>query len=152
MRFVTREHAKVDRIACAWLVRRFIDPEAELLYVPADQVASVAQRQDAQPFDVEGAQLGHHGANCSFDAFLDRFGLSDPPLAELARIVRGADTQDRILTPESAGLYAIASGFHSMWGKRFANDHALLEVETPLYDALYEFCRVKTAADVRQGS
>ena len=150
MRFVTREHAKVDRIACAWLVRRFVDPNAKLLCVPADQVASIAQREDAQPFDVEGASLGHHGAGCSFDAFLERFGLTDPALAELARIVRGADTDDRALTAESAGLYAIASGFHAMWGKRFADDHALLEVETPLYDALYEFCRTK--ADARPSS
>jgi hypothetical protein len=152
MKFITREHAKVDRIACAWLVRRFIDPDAEVLYVPAAQVESVAKREDAQPFDVEGATLGHHGPNCSFDAFLERFGLADPALAELARIVRGADTQDRMLTPESAGLYAIASGFHSMWGARFADDHALLDVETPLYDALYEFCREKVAGRARQGS
>lgn len=149
MRFVTREHAKVDRIACAWLVRRFIDREAAVLYVPADQVEKVAEREEALPFDIPGATLGHHGPLCSFDAFIERFGLNDPALDELARIVRGADTDDRTLTPESAGLYAIASGFHAQWGERFADDHALLEVETPLYDALYEFCRHKTAGQVR---
>jgi hypothetical protein len=149
MRFVTREHARVDRIACAWLIRRFIDPDAEVLYVPADQVEPVAKREDALPFDIEGATLGHHGPLCSFDAFLNRFGLTDPALAELARIVRGADTQDRTLTTESAGLYAIASGFHALWGARFPDDHALLEVEAPLYDALYEFCRSKTVGRAR---
>lgn len=149
MRFVTREHAKVDRIACAWLIKRFIDPAAEVLYVPADQVESVAKNEDALPFDIEGATLGHHGPLCSFDAFLDRFGLTDPALAELARIVRGADTEDRALTPESAGLYAIASGFHAQWGSRYADDHTLLDVETPLYDALYEFCQRKTVGQAR---
>jgi len=149
MRFVTREHAKVDRIACAWLVKRFIDPDAQLLYVPAPEVAAVAEREDALPFDVEGATLGHHGPRCSFDAFLDTFGLADPALLELAKIVRGADTDDRQLTPESAGLYAVASGFHSQWGTRFVDDHALLQVETPMYDALYEFCRAKTAGQTR---
>jgi hypothetical protein len=151
MKFVTREHAKVDRIACAWLIRRFIDPEAEVLYVPADQVETVAKREEALPFDIEGATLGHHGPLCSFDAFLERFGLTDAALGELAKIVRGADTEDRALTPESAGLYAIASGFHALWGTRWPDDHALLAVETPLYDGLYEYCRKKAAGQPRSG-
>lgn len=143
MKFVTRERAKVDRIACAWLIRRFIDKDASILYVPADRVAAVAQREDALPFDVPGATLGHHGPQCSFDAFLDQFGLHDGALDEMAKIVRGADTEDRALTPESAGLFAIASGFQALSPVRFADDHSLLAVEIPLYDALYEFCRIK---------
>jgi hypothetical protein len=105
----------------------------------------MAEREGAIPFDVPDVELGHHGAACSFDAFLARYGLlDDPALRELALIVRGADTDDRALTPESAGLYAIASGFHALSpSPRFPDDHALLEVESPLYDALYEYCKTK---------
>jgi hypothetical protein len=142
--FVTREHAKVDRIACAWLIKRFINPNAEILYVPRDAVLRVAESKGSLPFDIPGVELGHHGDLCSFDAFLKKYNLTDPALARLAQIVRGADTDNRTLTPESPGLYAIASGFHAQWGLRYANDHALFEVEFPLYDSLYEFC--KTAA------
>ena len=143
-KFVTREHAKVDRIACAWLIKRFIDPQAEILYVPRDQVMSVAKSAGALPFDVPDAELGHEGEFCSFDAFLKKYNLTDPALARVAQIVRGADTDNRTLTPESAGLYALASGFHAMWGSRYADDHALLAVEFPLYDALYEHCKSVT--------
>ena len=141
MKFVTRAHARVDRIACAWLIRRFVDPNAEILYVPADRVMSVAQEQGAMPFDVRGVELGHHGDRCSFDAFLTKFGLDDIALERLAEIVRGADTDQRALTAESAGLYALATGFQLLSTAHYPDDHALLEVETPLYDALYEFCR-----------
>ena len=144
-KFVTREHAKVDRIACAWLIKRFIDPNAEILYVPRDEVVPVAQRTGALPFDIPGVELGHHGDHCSFDAFLKKYNLTDRALARLAEIVRGADTDNRSLTPESPGLYAIASGFHSQWRSRFADDHALLDVEFPLYDSLYEFCKSFTS-------
>jgi len=140
-KFVTREHAKVDRIACAWLVKRFIDPHAEILYVPRDDVRHVADVEGALPFDIPGVELGHHGDRCSFDAFLKKYRLTDPALQRMADIVCGADTDNRSLTPESAGLYAVASGFHALWGSRYDNDHALLEVETPIYDALYEFCK-----------
>jgi hypothetical protein len=142
--FVTREHAKVDRIACAWLIKRFIDPTAEIRYVPRDQVAAVATSTGAVPFDIPNVELGHHNALCSFDAFLAKYNLTDPALARLATIVRGADTDDRELTPESHGLHAIASGFHALWGSRFPDDHALLAVEFPMYDALYEFCKSVT--------
>ena len=144
-KFVTREHAKVDRIACAWLIKRFIDPNAEILYVPRDEVVRVAESNGALPFDIPGVELGHHGALCSFDAFLKKYNLTDPALARLAEIVRGADTDNRTLTPESSGLYAIASGFHAQWRSRFADDHALLDVEFPLYDALYEFCKTSAS-------
>ena len=145
MKFVTRSHARVDRIACPWLIRRFIDSEAELLFVPADQVKAVAEREHAIPYDIPGVELGHHGAACSFDSFLEKFGLDDPALRLLAKIVRGADTDERNLTPESAGLYAIASGFHSLMPSRFADDHAVLAAESAVYDALYEYCKQQVA-------
>jgi hypothetical protein len=143
-KFVTREHAKVDRIACAWLIKRFIDPNAEVLYVPRDEVLRVAESKGALPFDIPDVELGHKGELCSFDAFLKKYGLTDPALARLAEIVRGADTDNRTLTPESPGLYALASGFHAQWRSKYSDDDALLDVEFPLYDALYEFCKNPT--------
>jgi len=141
MKFVTREHAKVDRIACPWLIRRFVDRYAEFLFVPASEVRRVAEREDAIPFDIEGAELGHEGPLCSFDAVIKKYELDDPALLLLAKIVRGADTSDRNLTGESPGLNAIASGFHALSPSIYKDDLALLDVETPLYDALYEYCR-----------
>jgi hypothetical protein len=146
MKFVTRAHARVDRIACPWLVRRFIDPAAEFLFVEPSRVMAVAQAEGAIPFDVPAVDLGHHGPQCSFDAFIERYGLRDAALLELARIVRGADTDNRNLTQESAGLYAIASGFHALSPEKYADDHSLLEAEFPLYDALYAYCRERVAA------
>jgi hypothetical protein len=139
--FITREHAKVDRIACAWLIKRFIDPTAQIRYVPRDQVEAIGASTGAIPFDVPNVELGHKGALCSFDAFLEKYKLTDPALARLALIVRAADTDDRDLARESHGLHAIASGFHALWGARFPDDLALLAVEFPMYDALYEFCK-----------
>jgi hypothetical protein len=141
MKFVTRAHARVDRIACAWLIRRFLDADAEILYVPAADVMTIAAREDAIPFDVPGVELGHHGQRCSFDAFVDACQLDDPALRALAAPVRGADTDALDLTPESAGLLAIASGFHALSPARFGDDHALLAAESPVYDALYEYCK-----------
>lgn len=146
MKYVTREHAKVDRIACPWLIKRFIDPQAEFLFVAADQVAAVAQKENAIPFDVPGVELGHHGPLCTFDAILQKYGLDDPALLLLAQIVRGADTSDRNLTPESPGLYAIATGFQALAPSAFEDDHALIAAQSPLYDALYEFCGQQTGA------
>lgn len=145
MKYVTRAHAKVDRIACPWLIKRFIDKDAEFLFVEADKVTETAEREAAIPFDVPNVELGHHGERCSFDAIVQKYGLSDPALLRLAEIVRGADTSNRTLTAESAGLYALASGFHALSPSRFKDDHALLEVEFPVYDALYEFCRIEAA-------
>jgi hypothetical protein len=142
MNWVTRERPKVDRVACPWLIRRFVDPEARFLYVPADQVMAVAARESATPFDVPDVELGHHGARCSFDAILDRYGLDDPALRHLAMIVRGADTADKDLTPQSRGLEAIARGFGLVYG----DDHAQLEAELPVYDALYAWCGTQVAA------
>src|SRR5207302_5408033 len=114
MKWVTRAKARVDRIACPWLITRFIDPDPMFLFVPAREVMAVAEREDAIPYDVPGVELGHHGERCSFDAFLDKYQLDDPALRALAPIVRGADTDARQLTPESAGLYALATGFQAV--------------------------------------
>jgi hypothetical protein len=137
MKWVTRARPKVDRVACPWLIRRFVDPAAEFLYVPAAEVASVASRDGAIPFDVPGVELGHRGAECSFDAIIRKYALSDPALGELAQIVRGADTAAKDLTPESRGLEAVAEGFRLV----YRDDHELLERELPVYDALYAYCR-----------
>ena len=147
MKYVTRARAKVDRIACPWLIKRFIDPDAQFLFVEPDQVIETASREGAIPFDVPGVELGHHREQCSFDAIIDHYGVTDPALLELAKIVRGADTSNRSLTAESAGLYAVAAGFQALSPVRFADDHALLDVEFPLYDALYEFCRMRAQRD-----
>jgi hypothetical protein len=144
--FVTRERARVDRMACPWLIRRFIDPAARILFVPPEDVLRVAEAEGGLPFDVPGVDLGHHGDRCSFDAFLDRYSLSEPALRRLALIVRAADTDRLDLVPEGAGLFAIATGFQRMIPERFADDDAMLSAEMPMYDALYEFCRSQTGA------
>jgi hypothetical protein len=137
MKWVTREKARVDRIACPWLIKRFLDPDAEFRFVPADQTLRVAAEEGAIPFDVPGVELGHHGDRCSFDAFLDKYGIGDPALRALALIVRGADTDQRDLTRESPGLYAAASGFREIAKDDFDN----MARQFPLYDALYAYCR-----------
>jgi len=141
MKWITRERPKVDRIACPWLIKRFVDHEAEFLYAPANQVLAVAEREGATPYDVPDAELGHHGGECSFDAIIHKYDLAkdDPALARLALIVRGADTQQRDLTPESRGLLAVAQGF----SEAYADDHAQLAAELPVYDALYAWCRTQ---------
>ena len=141
MKWVTRERPKVDRIACPWLIKRFVDREAEFLYVPGDQVLAVAEREGATPFDVPSVELGHHGEECSFDAIVRAYGLTDPALARLALIVRGADTDAKDLTPESRGLEAIAEGFQLA----YQDDQAQLAAELPVYDALYAYCRRRVA-------
>jgi hypothetical protein len=142
MKWVTRARPKVDRVACPWLIRRFVDPQAEFFYVPADQVMLVARKEGATPFDVEGVELGHHGAECSFDAIIKKYHLTDPALQSLALIVRGADTAAKDLTPESRGLEAIAEGFRLV----YQDDHEQLEHELPVYDALYAYCRQRATA------
>jgi len=144
MKWVTRERPKVDRIACPWLIKRFVDPEAEFLYAPGGDVLAVADRESATPYDIPNAELGHHGEECSFDAIVHKYRLAenDPALEHLARIVRGADTDQRDLTPESRGLLAIAQGF----SEAYANDHEQLAAELPVYDALYAWCRLQAKA------
>lgn len=137
-KWVTRERPKVDRIACPWLVRRFIDPEAEFLYVPVERVFEVARDTGAIAYDLPGAEpFTHDGERCSFDAFLKEFALSDPALDKLALIVRGADTGQPDLTPQSGGLLAISRGLSA----NFTDDHAMLEQGMVVYDALYAWCR-----------
>jgi hypothetical protein len=139
MKWVTREHVKVDRVACPWLIKRFIDADAEFLFAPRDAVAAAAERESATTYDVQGVELGHHGAHCSFDAFIEKYALTDPALARMRVIVRGADTSSFDIAPESAGLYAMAVGFAAS-GR---SDHELLELEFPMYDALYAYCQTK---------
>jgi hypothetical protein len=142
MKWVTRERPMVDRVACPWLIKRFVDADAEFLYVPAGDVTAVAEREGAIPYDIPGAELGHHGAECSFDAIIDKYNLTDPALAQLALIVRGADTADRDLTPESRGLVAIAEGFRLA----YEDDQVQLDAELPVYDALYAYCKQRAGA------
>ena len=142
MKWITREKARVDRIACPWLITRFIDKEPTFLFVPARDVLAVAKQEEAIPYDVPGVELGHHGDDCSFDAFLDKYKLTDPALLELAPIVRGADTEARGLTPESAGLYAVATGFQAIARDDFDN----MKLQFPVYDALYDYCRARLMA------
>jgi hypothetical protein len=139
MKWVTREKARVDRIACPWLITRFIDKEPTFLFVPARDVLAVAKKEEAIPYDVPDVELGHHGDQCSFDAFVDKYKLTDPALRELALIVRGADTDARALTPESAGLYAVATGFQAIARDDFDN----MAKQFPVYDALYDYCRAR---------
>ena len=142
MKWVTRERPNVDRIACPWLIKRFVDKEAEFLYVSGDQVLASAEREGATPYDVPNVELGHHGAECSFDAVIKKYNLTDPALQKLALIVRGADTDARDLTPESRGLVAIATGFRLA----YQNDHEQLAAESPVYDALYAWCQQQAGA------
>jgi len=135
-RWVTRERPKIDRIACPWLIRRFIDPRAEFLYVPNAEVLKVAQAEDATPYDIPDVQFSHRGEACSFDAFLEDFDLSLPALARLAQIVRGADTNRLDLAPQAAGLLAISLGLSATQ----ADDHAMLQQGLVIYDALYAWC------------
>ena len=140
MKWVTRERPKVDRVACPWLIKRFVDPQAQFLYVAGDQVLAVAEREQAIPFDVPGVELGHHGDECSFDAIIRKYNLIDPALQPLALIVRGADTAAKDLTPESRGLEAVAEGFRLA----YQDDQEQLEHELLVYDALYAYCRQRS--------
>jgi hypothetical protein len=142
MKWVTRARPKVDRIACPWLIKRFVDPWAEFIYVPAEEVMSVVSALGAIPYDVPDVELGHHGAECSFDAIIKKYDLTDPALAELALIVRGADTSAKDLTPESRGLEAIAEGFRLT----HEDDLQQLASESAVYDALYAYCQSRVKA------
>src|SRR5512140_2172777 len=139
MKWVTRSHVHVDRVACPWLITRFIDSEAEFLFVPKNQVMDVAERVGAIPFDVADVELGHHEQQCSFDAFVAKYGLTDKALARLAKIVRAADTDAFADEPVAAGLEAIATGY----SVRFPDDHENLSRQFEVYDALYAWCRVE---------
>lgn len=146
MKWITRAHVKVDRVACPWLIAKFVDPQAEFFFVPPDRVIAEADRLDAIPFDVTGVELGHHGQECSFEAILKKYHLTgDPALVLLSKIVNGADTDNSLWRqPEGAGLEAIAEGFRHLG---FADDHAVNAAEWIVYDALYAYCQEM----VRQG-
>lgn len=146
MKWITRARVKVDRVACPWLIKHFVDAEAEFLFVPADEVMAEAQRLGAIPYDVPGVELGHHGLECSFEAILKKYDLTgDPALVLLGKIVNGADTDNTLWKqPEGPGLEAIAEGFRHLG---YADDHAINAAEWVVYDALYAYCREM----VRQG-
>jgi hypothetical protein len=144
MKWVTREHPKTDRIACPWLIRKFIDPDAEFLYVAADQVLDVAEREGAHSYDALGARYTHRDGLCSFEVLVEEYKIDDPAVQYLARIVHGADVaDDRDVTPESRGLLAVAEGFHLLIPD---DDDRQLQTELPVYDALYAWCQNQVAA------
>jgi hypothetical protein len=147
MKWITREKVKVDRVACPWLIRKFVDKDAEFHFVSADKVLEEAEHLGATPFDVKGVELGHHGKECSFEAILKKYDLAgDSALALLAKIVNGADTDNTLWhQPEGAGLEAIAEGFRHLG---FKNDHEINAAEWIVYDALYAYCQEM----VRQGN
>jgi hypothetical protein len=140
MKWITRERVKVDRVACPWLIKKFIDPHAEFLFVPAEEVTKVAQRENATPYDVKDVELGHDGKECSFDAIVKKYDLGrDPAMVLLAKIVNGADTNNSLWNqPEAAGLNAIAEGFRHLG---FKDDHEINGAEWIVYEALYAYCK-----------
>jgi len=144
VKWITREHPRVDRVACPWLIERFVDKQAEFIYVPSDQVVSEAQKRGATPFDIKDVELGHHGAECSFDAFVHKYGLDkDTAMVYMAKVIRGADTDDKTLAPESQGVEALLDGLRHL---HYPNDHKQREASRPLLDALYAYCQQKVQA------
>ena len=138
MRWVTREYVHVDRTACPWLLKRFIDPEAEFIFAPAERIPDIVKKRKAIPYDLPDIELGHHGDRCSFDAFIEKYKINDPAVLELAKIVRAADT-DKPDAPEAAGLDALMTGI-SMDAK---DDHEAIEKARTIYDAFYTFCKLR---------
>jgi hypothetical protein len=142
VKWVTREHPRTDRVACPWLIRTFIDPDAEIVYVPPDEVLDYAEREGAISFDAPGARYTHRGGNCTFETLVEEYKISDPAIALVARVVHGADvSEDRDATPQSRGLEAIADGF-ALLG---VDDQRQLELELPVYDALYAWAQRQVA-------
>jgi hypothetical protein len=144
MKWVTREHVKVDRVACPWLIKKFVDPRAQFLFVPEQTVPEVAKREGAIPFDVPGVELGHHQGKCSFEAIVAKYQIADPAIHLLAQIVHGADVStDLYARPEAPGLKAVAEGFRRLG---LADDHEILTKEFIVYDALYAYCQTQVAS------
>ena len=141
MKWVTRSHVHVDRVACPWLIQRFVDSEAEFLFVPAGRIEATVKEEGAIPFDAPGVELGHHGSKCSFDALVAKYGLKDPALLRLADIVRAADTGNFDKEPIALGLEAIAVGY----SLRYPDDLENLDAQFEVYDALYTWCRLDAA-------
>jgi hypothetical protein len=143
VKWVTREFVHVDRTACPWLIKRFIDPEAEFIFVPAEKIPEVAKKEKAIPYDAPGVELGHHGDKCSLDAIIEKYNVEDPAVLELAKIVRAADTDKMGTTPEAAGLEAIMTGL----GTVSRGDHETIAKASLVYDALYNNCKLKLIRD-----
>ncbi len=142
MKWITREHPRVDRVACPWLIERFVDRSAEFVYVPSATVMAEAARTGATPYDVKDVELGHHGPECSFDAFVHRYGLDrDPAMVYMAKVIRGADTADKTVTPESIGVEAILDGIRHV---HYPDDQRQREASRPVLDALYAYCQTRT--------
>lgn len=137
MKWITRERPKIDRIACPWLIRKFVDPKAEFLYVPKDEVLKTAAERDAIPYDVPGVELTHDGPNCSFDAIIKKYNIKDPGVLQLSEIVRAADTNTLERSPEAPGLLAITKGLSA----NFQDDQEMLKIGMIVYDALYAWCK-----------
>ncbi|MCL4302771.1 MAG: chromate resistance protein [Anaerolineae bacterium] len=150
MKWITREKVKVDRVACPWLIKKFVDPQAEFLFVPAGEVLAVAEREGAIPYDVAGVELGHHGQECSFEAILKKYKLiGNPALGLLSKIVNGADTDNSLWQqPEGPGLEAIAEGFRHLG---FKDDHEINAAEWIVYDALYAYCQESVRQSKQDG-
>jgi hypothetical protein len=151
MRWITRERVKVDRVACPWLIKKFVDKDAEFFFVPANKVMEEAKRLGATPFDVPNVELGHHGQECSFEAILKKYNLTgDPALVLLGKIANGADTDNTLWNqPEGPGLEAIAEGFRHLG---FKNDHEVNAAEWIVYDALYAYCQEMVRQGKREGA
>ena len=139
MKWVTRQYVHVDRTACPWLIKRFVDPKAEFIFVPVERIEEVVKKEKAIPYDAPGVELGHHGDKCSFDAVVEKYKIKDPAVLELAKIVRAADTDKAEASPEAAGLDAVMTGI-SIVAK---DDHEAIEKARPFYDAFYTNCKLK---------
>ena len=147
VKWITREHPRVDRVACPWLIEKFVDKDAEFIYVPADQVMTEARTRGATPYDVKDVELGHRGPECSFDAFVRKYGLEkDPAMAYMAKVIRGADTDDKALTPESSGVEALLDGVRALHHPTTRRSGSR---RYPVLDALYAYCRERTSSGGR---
>jgi len=143
MKWVTRQYVHVDRTACPWLIKRFVDPKAEFIFVPAEKIEEIVKKEKAIPYDAPNVELGHHGEKCSFDSIVEKYKIKDPAVLELDEIVRAADTDKMETVPEAAGLEAIMTGI----GIAAKDDHEAIEEARPVYDALYIDCKLKLVRD-----
>lgn len=139
MKWVTRQYVHVDRTACPWLIKRFVDPKAEFIFVPVEKIEEVVKKEKAIPYDAPSVELGHHGEKCSFDAVVEKYKIKDPAVLEVAKIVRAADTDKAEAAPEAAGLDAVMTGISIV----VRDDHEAIEKARPVYDAFYTFCKLK---------
>jgi len=139
MKWVTRQYVHVDRTACPWLIKRFVDPKAEFVFVPVEKIEEIVKKEKAIPYDAPNVELGHHGEKCSFDSIVEKYRINDPAVLELAEIVRAADTDKMETVPEAAGLEAIMTGI----GMAAKDDHEAIEKARPVYDAFYTNCKLK---------